>query len=76
VSKTFERLALRETSSPDGNRWWLVQYAVNGIPCMPFYEPEARRREAGWSDEEWFRHLEEQAESSLESYGMAPALGR
>lgn len=72
--KTYERIAMRETSAPDGSRWWLVQFAVNGVPCMPFYEPDRRRREMGWDDEQWFQHLHEQADSSLEAYGRAAPL--
>lgn len=71
--KHFERIALRESCSLDGSRWWLVQFAVNGVLCPPFYEPDRRRRDMGWSDEEWMRHLEEQAESAIESYGAAQA---
>jgi len=69
------KIVLREVINPvDGSKVWQCQFAVNGAPCMPFYDHEINRRKFA-SDDEWFeRHLYPTAQELLKQYGPAPAL--
>jgi len=69
----FERLRLKEVISSDGSKCWLVQYAVDGVPCVPFYDHDINRRAHG-TDESWFRDLERQAELAVRQYGRAEVM--
>lgn len=69
----FEIMRIQEHSHPlDASRLFLVQIAVDGTPCMPFWSHIQQRRELG--EEAWLESLKENAANLVAEYGRAPAL--
>ena len=69
----FEILRIKEDSHPlDGSRIFLVQIAVDGVPCMPFWTHVAERRAKG--EEAWLEGLKENAVDMVARFGRQPAL--
>ena len=69
----FEIMRMKEVSHPhDGSKMYLVQIAVDGKPCIPFWEYEARRRRVG--EEAWLQGLCDNAQSLIASHGVQPAM--
>jgi hypothetical protein len=69
----FEILKIKACVHPqDASRTWLVQIAVDGKPCVPFYDHEARRQRMG--EDAWFEALKENAAQLVADYGPQSAL--
>jgi hypothetical protein len=69
----YEIIYLKEHIHPqDSGLVYLVQLAVDGTPCTPFWSHAIHRRQLG--EEAWMQSLRENAESLVAEYGRAPAL--
>lgn len=69
----FAKIVIKEQSHPqDFSRIFLCQFAVDGVPCVPFYSHVIDRQRLG--EEGWLRSLYENAEQLVRDYGRAPAL--
>lgn len=67
---THEIIKIKEESHPqDHSRIFLVQIAVDGVPCVPFYSHVIQRRQLG--EEGWLRSLCENAEDMIAQFGRA-----
>jgi len=61
----YEIVSIRAEVHPqDSSKVWLVQIAVNGKLAPAFYDHEINRRKFR-TDEEWFAHLAQCAESLM-----------
>lgn len=69
----YELIRIKEEAHPaDSSRIFLVQVAVDGVPCVPFYSHSIQRKELG--EEAWIESLFENAEMLVREHGRAPAL--
>lgn len=66
----IEKIAIQEHTHPeDGSRLFLVQFAVDGVPCVPFWSNVVERKAMG--DDAWIASLRERAESLVWQYGRS-----
>lgn len=72
LGQKFELLRLKEIVGADTMKWYAVQFAVDGVPCTPFYDCELHRRNMG--EEQWMEMLKGQAAAYVDLYGRAPVL--
>jgi len=65
TTPTRERVRLHLSKEDE---CWVVQYLVDGRPCVPFYVHETTRRKFA-HESDFMGYLEHKAEEMLEMYG-------
>jgi hypothetical protein len=60
------------THPQDFSTVYLCQFAVDGVPCVPFWSHKAERERLG--EDAWYRSLQDNAVGMLAEHGPAPAL--
>jgi hypothetical protein len=73
MSHRFSIVRIKEQTHPqDFSRLYLVQIAVDDVPCTPFFSHEIQRRELG--EQAWLLSLYDNAEMLVREYGRAPVM--
>jgi hypothetical protein len=73
MQRKFEIMRIKESVNPqDFSTAYLVQIAVDGKPCTPFWSPAEHRKTMG--EDAWVASLKENAEHMLMQFGPAPAM--
>jgi hypothetical protein len=73
MSNRYEIICIKEETHPqDSSRIYLVQIAVNGRLCVPFWDSIVNRRRLG--EDAWIQSLCENAEGLIREHGTAPYL--
>lgn len=73
IDSRHELIKVQEHTHPqDCSKLFLVQVAVDEIPCIPFWSHVAQRIELG--EEAWLKSLADNADDMIAKYGRAPAL--
>jgi hypothetical protein len=69
----YEIIRIKEEVHPlDASRIYLVQVAVDGKLCVPFWDSIINRKQLG--EDAWIRSLCENAAHLVNEYGPAPYL--
>lgn len=66
MENRFERIRIVKEGE-----WWIVQIAVDGVPCIPFEVHEYTRRSFFPNDTDFEKFLERKAEDMIALYGDA-----
>lgn len=68
-----DRIKIVTTTHPqDFSTVYYCQFAVDGVPCVPFWSHKAERERLG--EDRWYRGLQENAVDMLARFGPAQAL--
>jgi hypothetical protein len=73
MAQRYEIIRIREEIHPqDASRIYLIQIAVDGQCCVPFWDSIVNRKRLG--EDAWIQSLYENAEGLIREHGPAPYL--